>query len=895
MLKERAREEERDLRREEERILEAFKSIGYYELTDIQKKAIPVIVRRKNVLLVAPTGSGKTEAAIIPIFTLLKGNEGTKLLYITPLRALNRDIFRRIIEYGALKGLKIAIRHGDTTSKERKDIITNPPDVLITTPESLAIMLGNEKTLKLLKGIEWVVIDEIHELISNERGAHLSLSLARLDAISNHKIVRIGLSATLGDLKEGANFLAGYNTAILIDNSIREYDIDLIYKEGNINTIAQFIADYIKDKGNNILLFTNTRDEAEYLSTAMKSYANTNIDVHHGSLSRVVREETEQRLKEGNAGVVVTTSSLELGLDIGSIDLVIHYGSPRQVSKLAQRIGRSKHKKRLSAKGVIIINNKDDMLEAKAIIFRLKHRSIEGQAIHYLSLDVLAHHLVGLALEHERVNIEEAFNIIRKAYPFNDITIDDIKECLDILNKNNIIRLYDNYYKRYRSKKYYFENVSTIPDVLKFEVVDSISNKIIGNLDQEFVGDYGEKGNIFVLKGSQWRILAIDDHKLRITVEPVIGPSINIPYWVGELISVDYNTAKIVSRLRDKSYSINNIIPTSNRLVIESVKNENTIVIHSPLGNKINNTIAALLSTIISSKIGYLVDARADAYRILLTSSGKIYEKHIMDCLKDDYDLEPIIIASLNNTYNLNWRVWLVAKRFGLIDKKAIYDKKSAKLLYEKYNKSVIVREAIRELLHDKYDIKSSKVILDKIREGKVKVIWLERTEFSELAKPILEHTNRFSAMPLSIEQGIIEMVKERLENKSHKLICIRCANWEKIVKSKDTIEIKCMLCNSRLITATYVNDDMLSKIIKKRLKGYKLDELEEREFMRAWKMASLLYNFGRKALIVLSGYGVGVDTAARILRNCVDDSSIYKMVYEAEKQYITTRGFWND
>ncbi len=893
MLKRREREG-RDLKREEERILEEFKSIGYNKLTDIQRKAIPLIVRRKDVLLVAPTGSGKTEAAIIPIFTLLDGNQGIKLLYITPLRALNRDILRRIIEYGALKGLNVRVRHSDTSNKERKSILLDPPDALITTPESLAIMLGNEKTVKILKGIEWVVIDEIHELIPNKRGSHLSLSLERLDELCNYNIVRIGLSATLGNIKEASNFLAGDKCAILVDNSIREYDIDLIYKEGTLNRVAQFIADYLKDKGGNILLFTNTRDEAEYLSTALKSYTNISIDVHHGSLSRIVREETEKRLREGNAGVVVTTSSLELGLDIGSVDMVIHYGSPRQVSKLAQRIGRSKHKVGYSAKGVIITNNKDDMLEARAIISRLKARSIEEQKIHYLPLDVLAHHLVGLALEYENVSIDKAFNIINKAYPFRDIRKDDIKQCLGILNKNKIIRLEGEYYKQGLSKRYYFENVSTIPDVLKFEVVDAISNKIIGSLDQEFVGDYGEKGNIFVLKGSQWRILAVDERKLRITVEPVIGPSINVPYWVGELIPVDYKTATIAAMLRDKSYSIDGIIPRHD-IVIEAIKNENIIVIHSSLGNKINNTLGALLSTIISSKIGYLVDARADAYRISLSANRRIYEKHIIDCLKDDYDLEPIIIASLNNTHNLNWRVWLVAKRFGLIDKKSVYEKKSARLLYEKYNKSIIVKEAIRELLHDKYDIKHSKMVLEKVREGKIKLIWLERDEFSELAKPILDHTNRFSSMPLSIEQGIIDMVRERLENKAHKLICIRCGEYETIVKSKDALDIRCMLCNSRLLTATYVNDDRLGNIIKKRLKGIKLDSEEEREFMRAWKMASLLYNFGKIALIVLSGYGVGVDTAARILRNCVEESGVYKMVYEAEKQYITTRGFWND
>lgn len=897
MLMKKGRRRGLDLENVEGEILGAFKSLGY-NLTEIQKKALHVIVRRRDALLIAPTGSGKTEAAMIPIFTLLEKSKGIKALYVTPLRALNRDILRRIVSYGEAKGLRVAVRHGDTSAKERSKIAADPPDVLITTPESLAIMLASEKMIKALKNVEWVVIDEIHELLANERGAHLSLSLERLADLSD-KITRIGLSATVGNIRDAANFLVGSNKkcAILIDNSIRKYDIEVIYREDTINGIAKFISNYIKSLAGNVLLFTNTRDEAEYLSTIMKNYTNTDVDVHHGSLSSTVREETEQKLREGNAGVVVTTSSLELGLDIGSVDTVIHYGSPRQVSKLAQRIGRSKHKVGHSAKGLIITNNMDDEVEARAIIARLKKGSIEEQRVHNSAYDVLAHHLVGLALEYDKVSIEKACSMVTRAYLFRDITIEDIYQCLEVLGRHRIIRLEEDYYRRsIRSRKYYFENISTIPDILKFVVVDAISNKIIGTLDQEFVGDYGEKGNVFVLKGSQWRILAVDDTKLRVTVEPIKGSAINVPYWVGELIPVDYKTANLVGKIRDERYSIDGIIPNHNTIVIESLKHENTVVMHSSLGNKVNNTLASLLSTIISSKIGYVVEARADAYRIALTSNARIFERHIMDCLRDDYELEPIIIASLTNTHNLNWRVWLVAKRFGLIDRKAVYEKKSARMLYERYSKSVIVKEAVRELLHDKYDIENTRVVLEKIRSGIIKVVWLEVDKFSDIAKPIIDHASKFSSMPASIEQGVIELVRERLEKSRHRLICVRCAEWERVIESRDAPEhFRCSLCKSRLITSTYANDDRLRMIIKKRLKGVKLDDNEEKEFMRAWKRASLLYNFGKKALIVLSGYGVGVDTAARILRNCVDDSNLYKTIYEAEKQYITTRGFWNE
>lgn len=902
-------------------IIEKFKRVGYEKLTPIQEKALPVLSRRINSLLVAPTGSGKTESAVIPIFTMLAAEKSTgiRAIYVTPLRALNRDVLRRIIKYAELEGLKVEVRHGDTSASAKRKMVTHPPDVLITTPETLAIILTNEKLISVMKNLQWVVVDEVHELISNERGAHLTLSLERLQAITKNEIIRIGLSATIGNLDEAAKFVAGTERkcAVLTDNSIREYDIEVRFVKGSLNDAARFAADYVKENYStgSVLLFTNTRDEAEYISTVMKNHENgVQIDVHHGSLSKDMREETETRLRNGAAGIVVCTSSLELGLDIGSVELVIHYGSPRQVSKFMQRIGRSRHKLRQSAKGLLLTNNPDDELEAMAIIHRMKRGSIEEQVMHEMSLDVLAHHLVGLALQYKSVSIDEAYRIVTKAFPFRNVTIQDIESCLDLLDSNRIIN-YDRdqlvFRRKIKAYKYYFDNISTIPDVLKFEVVDTLSKKIIGSLDQEFVGDYGEQGNVFVLKGSQWRVLAVDDSRLRVSVEPLRGAAVNIPYWVGELIPVDYETANEVGKLRriivkgnlsvgnkviQEFYKDLKSIADHNTIVIESSRQRNSLVIHSCFGTKVNNTLSSLLSTILSSKLGYIVESRSDAYRIILSSNARITKQLIMECFNDEYDLEAVIIASLANTHNMNWRVWQVAKRFGLIDKKAVYDRKAARLIYDKYSKTAISKEAIRELMHDKFDISMTSSILERIKKDQVKVIWNDVEKFSDLAKPILEHSTRFSATPLSIEQGVIELVKERLQKTKHKLICIRCGEWERVMETKDIPDnLHCTRCRSQLITNTFVSDYDLAKIIKTKLKGGKLSAEDEHRFDRAWKAASLIHNFGRKALLVLSGYGVGVDTAARVLRNSVDDSEIYKQIYEAERQYIVTRGFWDD
>lgn len=850
-----------------------------------------------------------------------KGRAGRiRAIYVTPLRALNNDVMRRVIRYAQSEGLRIEIRHGDTTTLERKKIVENPPDVLITTPESLAVVLTSDKMLAALKGLQWVIVDEVHELVSNERGAHLSISLERLQAASSQHVARIGLSATVGNLKQAAQFVsgAGRKRAVLVDSARRGYDIDVRFVKGSLNNVAHFVTEYVKSNKveGSILLFTNTRDEAEYLGTILKNQSEIKVDVHHGSLSKEMREETEHTLRSGSAGIVVCTSSLELGLDIGSVDLVIHYGSPRQVSKLMQRIGRSRHNRRSFAKGLVVTNNPDDEIEALAIIRRMKKGSIEEQKMHEGALDVMAHHLVGLAMQTgDPVKMDDAYNLVTRAHPFRNVSLFDVESCLDILASHNVIK-YDTenrtYVRKIKAYKYYFENLSMIPHVLKFEVIDSISKRRIGTLDQQFVGDYGEKGNVFVLKGSQWRILSVDEGRMVVNVEPLRGAAINIPYWVGEMIPVDIKTAEEVGIIRnqaaggriklstaimqDTAKSLK-VIPDSENIVVESYSSRNMLIIHSVFGSKVNNTLASLLSTILSSQLGYIVESRSDAYRIMLTSSARMTQGRLEATLKDVYDLEPVIIAALTGTHNINWKVWMVAKRFGMISREAVYDKKVARMIYDRYSKTPVSAESIRELVHDKYEMAQTQQVLDSIKAGTIKIHWVEVTEFSDLAKTIIEHSGKMAGMtPLSVEKGVIELVKERLDKTKHRLVCIRCGKWERVMETKDVPEeVSCPSCRSRLVTATFWSDDEMSRIIRTRLAGGKLTPEQNHKFERAWKVASLINNFGKKALIVLAGHGVGADTAARILRNYVDDEQVYRSIYEAERQYVITRGFWAD
>lgn len=910
--------QERTHNKQLDSVLDKFHRLGFVQLTEIQKKAVPLIIQKKDSLIIAPTGSGKTECSVIPVFSFItaaKKPGKIKALYITPLRALNRDVFKRIIRYAESESLTIEIRHGDTPQSARKRIVALPPDILITTPETLVILLTQEKMLDALSELEWVIIDEIHDLLSNERGSQLSLSLERLQINAKLPITRIGLSATVGNSDDAAKFLVGTKRKyeIIKDNTIRKYDVEIKHINGTISDVADYIVEYLVklNLDSPVLLFTNTRGEAEFLASILREKSPISVELHHGSLSQQIREETEDNLKSGKSRLVVCTSSLELGLDIGSVELVMHYGSPRQVSKFMQRIGRSKHNKHSSAKGLIITNNVDDELETKAILERIHEGSIEDQLIHDGSLDVLAHHLVGLSMQLGSVSVSDALDIFRNSFLFRNLTLDDLLGVLELLDSNYLI-FFDKeemvFKKTAKCYRYYFENLSTIPDILKFRVFDSVSKKIIGSLDQRFVGDFGDPGNIFVLRGSQWRIISVDESSLKVNVEPIRAGGITVPYWEGENIPVDYMTTSKVGKFRSKirqgslilpdnviSQLNLPIIPDDKTMVIESVRSQGIIVIHSCFGTKTNATLATLLSSMLSSKTGLQVDARSDAYRIVLSSKGRILENHVQQILADTYDLSEIVTASLNGTHNVSWRTWNVAKKFGVVGRGAVYEKKSARFLFERYLKTPLVKEALRELFHDKYDIEKTKQILNDINAKNIQIHWLEQNKFSKLAEPILDHTTKYYSSPTSIDKGILDLVKARLFKTSHRFICARCGKWERVMKTNEVENIPiCPYCKARQVAVTFYSDYDLAKIIQKKIAGKKITPDENHRFSRAWKTASLLENFGKTALIVLSGYGVGVDTASRILRNMIDEETLYRQIYEAERQYVTTRGFWD-
>ena len=905
-------------------ISKKFKLIGFEELTEIQKEAIPEILEEKNCLIIAPTGSGKTECATIPIFSKLKTRKVSKkikALYITPLRALNRDVFKRIINYAENENLKIEIRHGDTSQSNRKRIADNPPDILITTPETLVNLLSQKKHLDALSDLEWVIIDEVHELLASERGSQLCLSLERLQIKSKNQIHRIGLSATVGNPEEAGRFLVGSDRKfqLIHDTSLRNYDVDVVFVDGIMDDVAVKIIEYIKKEQitSPVLLFTNSRGESERLSSILKQKTSINVELHHGSLSRQVREETEDMLRDGKSGIVVCTSSLELGLDIGSVELVIHYGSPRQVSKFMQRIGRSKHDRGDSARGLIITENADDEFEIQAIIERIKEGSIEEQKIHHGSLDVLAHHLVGLSMQVGNVPIEAALKLTKLAYPFRDISLEEFFDVLEILALRDLIIFNDDKteYKKntaFFATKYHFQNLSTIPDILKFKVVDTIENKFIGTLDQRFVGDL-DKDQIFVLRGSQWRVLNIDEKSFKINVLPIrSSQEIPVPKWEGVNIPVDFKTANKVGAFRTKVRNgslkmMNNIIsnldfpkvPDEKTIVIEShrLPQKSVLILHSCFGTKINSTLKVILETLLDASLASRVKSSSDAYRILLSVESRFTKKHITDVFLSDFDINEIMSVALKGKNDVTWKTFCVGKKFGFYDRSDVYVKNEIRYDFERNIDTPLVKEAFRELFHEKFDLEGAQRIIDLIKQNKIQIEWVDVDKFSKLAEPVLDQTVMSYTNPANIDKEMLLKVKTRLMQTKQRLICVRCGLWQQVMTPNETHPLRCKYCKGQQITCTYEYDHELVKIIQKKHQGKKLTPDENKNFQKAWKVSSLLSSFGKTALIVMAAYGVGPDTGARILKNRVegDDDYLIKQIIIAEKTYTLTRGFWKD
>jgi len=455
----------------------ALSERGFTTPTEPQRKAIPTLASGRDALVVAPTGTGKTETAMLPVFDALAEDDdrfGIGALYITPLRALNRDMRQRLEWWGQTLDLEVDVRHGDTTDYQRQKQADDPPDVLVTTPETLQAMLTGSKLRVALEDVDHVVIDEVHELAAAKRGAQLTVGMERLREVSG-SFQRIGLSATVGDPQEVGRFLTGGRSCDVVEvdigsrleiNVVRpqvgERDEALsseLVTDADTASHVRYIDDLI-DEHESVLVFVNTRQTAEALGSRFKELG-TNLGVHHGSLSKEARIEVEDQFKAGELDALLCTSSMELGIDVGHVDHVVQYGSPRQVSRLVQRVGRAGHRRDLVSSGTVVTTHADDTLEALAIARQAKAGDVEPAEIHDGSLDTVANQIAGQVMDTGEIRAMEAYDVLTRAYPFRDLTRDEFKQVVRELAENNVVWLdeeRDTLEKRRGTWQYFYQN-----------------------------------------------------------------------------------------------------------------------------------------------------------------------------------------------------------------------------------------------------------------------------------------------------------------------------------------------------------------------------------------------------------------------------------------------------
>ena len=924
---------------------------GFKKLTEPQIKAIPAILSGKNVLIIAPTGSGKTEAAIIPVLDMILRNEPPpiSLLYVTPLRALNRDLIDRISWWADRLDLRIAVRHGDTAVRERRRQSVQPPDILITTPETLALLLNTRVMSRHLANVRWVIVDEVHELVDSKRGAQLSIALEKLRKLAGEFQV-IGLSATVGSPDKVSKFLVGNNRSIeviTVDISkMMKFKVlypqptkddhelaDRLYTFPSVAARLRVIRE-ILDNHRTALIFTNTRPMAEILSNRLilmdDDYP---INIHHGSLSAEKRVRIERMLKGGKLKGVICTSSLELGIDIGEIDLVIQYNSPRQVTRLIQRVGRSGHWIERESKGVIIVQDSDDALESIVIVYFALKGKMEEPKIPLKALDVLSHEIAGYLINNKEVDIWDIYNVIKQSYIYADITPEEFTNLLKFLSSlsdrylffdesNQVIRRPLN---RARLFNYYFENLSMIPEIKQYLVVNEEDGSPIGILDGEFVSEYGEPGFKFIIAGRPWRIIQV--YKDRVYVKPEEDPIGAIPFWIGEEIPVPDFIAFEVGRLKrkleemyksglnediifrklaDEYKSDINIlktalksyleqikrglpIPTDKRIIIEKV--DEKIVIHVHGGTLINRALASFFIQAIFKEFGETIYISSDPYRIIVSSYslGPEDVKRLMYIFNEE-ECKKLIIRGIEETPFFRWRLIQVAKRMGIISKDVELDPAKTEQLVISLRDTPAYEEALRESIYRDRDVEGALSLINKVRRGEIEVVCIESgysptpiTRETVLRKEIRLEPGRVDRL----EVLQLLSIRNKLLNEVRTFACISCFNYVDEVKIKQLPDkIYCPLCGSDIVgmsSALYEDVSRILSIAKVNIKGVK----RTRIFRELNKSAKLISKYGKVAAVVLAS-DIPIKYVHDILRKEKQISGrLFKLIAKAERDAL--------
>jgi ATP-dependent Lhr-like helicase len=631
--------------------------------TQPQIEGWPLIRAGRDVLISAPTGSGKTLAAFsLCLDELIKRAETgtlpeqTLVVYVSPLKALSNDVRKNLeiplgeivqLAYGSLTPLqeiRTAVRTGDTTTSERARMLRKPPHVLVTTPESLFILLTAERSRALFTSVSTVIVDEIHAMADDKRGSHLALTLARLDALversGGRKPQRIGLSATVNPLEEVARFLSPH--AEIVDvGSRREMDLAVEVPSDELGPVASGemwaeiydrLAEYIRAR-RTTLVFVGTRRMSERVAFALTERLGEGVVMpHHGSLAKERRFEAENRLKNGELRAVVATASLELGIDIGTIDLVVQLGSPRSVSVALQRIGRSGHWVGAKPEGKLFATTRDELVECAALVRSIREGKLDALQIPSAPLDILAQQIVAAAATDE-YKTEALYDFVRRAYPYRNLPRKDFDDVLTMLadgvahsrGRSGAFLHYDRINERIRARRgariAAITSGGAIPATANYNVVAEPEGHVVGTLDEDFAVE-SLAGDIFLLGTNSWRIRRVEPGTVR--VEDAHGAAPTIPFWNGEGYGRTIELSQAVSQLRAQvderddvaaiellmrecavdragaeqivayiraGKKILGVVPTCDRIVAERFFDEGggmQLILHSPFGARVN-------------------------------------------------------------------------------------------------------------------------------------------------------------------------------------------------------------------------------------------------------------------------------------------------------------------